>query len=373
MKRLMLLAALPFLAHAASAQASFAQELGSPLPVDTDPYDVVAADFNKDGRPDLAVANGTASTISILLRQPGGGFAQEGPSIPAGLGHQRTRRRRLQLRHPPRHRERATTSTPAPGRRRSSTAIRSRGFAQEPTTYCAPGRSSRSSPATSAATGSRTSPGAAASATRSTSTCATTGPGSRTRARRSPPAATRPTSSVADFNGDGKLDIASANSSGNPGSVSVFLRNATNNGFTSTAASARRAESAEARGGRTSTATARRTSPSPTTTRTPSRVLLGQGNGTFATAPAVGVGAGPIGITTGDFNRDGSGRPRRRQPGRAVRERAAAIRQRVRPGSELAAADGPDRRERRRRRRLQRRRPRPTSPCRTRRRRPSRC
>ena len=86
MKRLMLLAALPFLAHAASAQASFTQELGSPLPVDTDPYDVVAADFNKDGRPDLAVANGTASTISILLRKPGGGFAQEGSSIPAGSG-----------------------------------------------------------------------------------------------------------------------------------------------------------------------------------------------------------------------------------------------------------------------------------------------
>ena len=86
MKRLMLLAALPFPAHAASAQASFVQELGSPLPVEADPYDVVAADFNKDGRPDLAIANGTASTISILLRQPGGSFAPEGASLPAGGG-----------------------------------------------------------------------------------------------------------------------------------------------------------------------------------------------------------------------------------------------------------------------------------------------
>ena len=86
MKRLLLLAALPVLIHAAAAEASFTQELGSPFPVEADPYDVVAADFNRDGRPDLAVANGTAGTISVLLRQPGGSFVQEGASLSAGPG-----------------------------------------------------------------------------------------------------------------------------------------------------------------------------------------------------------------------------------------------------------------------------------------------
>ena len=40
---------------------------------------LVAADFNLDGRADLAVANGIANTVTVLIRQPGAGvFAVEG-------------------------------------------------------------------------------------------------------------------------------------------------------------------------------------------------------------------------------------------------------------------------------------------------------
>jgi FG-GAP-like repeat/FG-GAP repeat len=48
------------------------------------PRDVVAADFNRDGLPDLAVTNLGSGTVSVLLRQPAGGFVVEGTAIPVG-------------------------------------------------------------------------------------------------------------------------------------------------------------------------------------------------------------------------------------------------------------------------------------------------
>src|SRR4051794_7218151 len=74
-------------ALAAPAHASFTQEPGSPYKVGAAPYGVVAADFNGDSRIDVATANGTSSTVSVLLRQAGGGFAQEAgapPPVSAG-------------------------------------------------------------------------------------------------------------------------------------------------------------------------------------------------------------------------------------------------------------------------------------------------
>jgi len=42
---------------------------GSPYPVGKGPYQIVAADFNGDGKLDLAVANLTDGTVPILLQQ----------------------------------------------------------------------------------------------------------------------------------------------------------------------------------------------------------------------------------------------------------------------------------------------------------------
>ncbi|MDA0168169.1 VCBS repeat-containing protein [Solirubrobacter taibaiensis] len=67
-------------ASAVPAHASFLQELGSPFPVGAQPYGVVTADFNRDGRPDIVGVNGSTTTITTILRRPAGGFTVEGPS-----------------------------------------------------------------------------------------------------------------------------------------------------------------------------------------------------------------------------------------------------------------------------------------------------
>ena len=71
-------------APAAAHAASFTQE-GLANPTGTDSYGVVTQDFNRDGFPDVAVVNGTSSDLSVYLRQPTGGFVQEAGS-PIRLG-----------------------------------------------------------------------------------------------------------------------------------------------------------------------------------------------------------------------------------------------------------------------------------------------
>jgi hypothetical protein len=73
-----LVAAL-LLVGAATAWGAFVTE-GSPYTVGTDPYSLNAADFNGDGRPDVATINGTSSDASVLLRQSPSGFTQESGS-----------------------------------------------------------------------------------------------------------------------------------------------------------------------------------------------------------------------------------------------------------------------------------------------------
>jgi hypothetical protein len=69
-----------------TAWAAFVTE-GSPYAVGTDPYNLNAGDFNGDGRPDIATVNGTSSDVSVFLRQVRGGFAQEaGSPIRVGPG-----------------------------------------------------------------------------------------------------------------------------------------------------------------------------------------------------------------------------------------------------------------------------------------------
>src|SRR5689334_19593333 len=84
--RLPLLTALAALAAAAPAQASFTPE-GSPVAVGgAQPYGVVTADFNRDGRPDVATVNGTSSTMSVFLRAAGGFAAEAGSPFAVGAG-----------------------------------------------------------------------------------------------------------------------------------------------------------------------------------------------------------------------------------------------------------------------------------------------
>ena len=73
------LAAALLLVGAASAWAAFVVE-GSPYTVGSDPYSLNAGDFNGDGRPDVVTLNGSSSDVSVFLRQAGGGFAQEAGS-----------------------------------------------------------------------------------------------------------------------------------------------------------------------------------------------------------------------------------------------------------------------------------------------------
>ncbi|MDA0168172.1 VCBS repeat-containing protein [Solirubrobacter taibaiensis] len=68
-----------------------APEAGSPFPVGVMPWAVVAADINGDGRTDLAVADGGSDTVTLLERGAAGGFTPMAgspvsvPGQPVGL------------------------------------------------------------------------------------------------------------------------------------------------------------------------------------------------------------------------------------------------------------------------------------------------
>jgi len=306
MKRLVLLAALALLAHAGAAQGSFTQELGSPLPVDTDPYDVVAADFNKDGRPDLAVANGTASTISILLRRPAGGFAPEGPSIPAGSGTTSlaiadfNSDGRFDLASA-NYANRATTDplTDQTVFDRNPGA----GFTKETDAY-------RVSGAQSVVAADFNGDGQPDIAWGSGVTDAISiftrksGPGFAPEGTAITTGGHKTDLVAADFNGDGKIDIASANSTA--GTISVLLRNAGNNGFSPVTPDVPVGVRALHLVAGDFNADGKADLAVTVFELNRVVVLLGQGNGTFVPQPAITVGAGPVGIATGNFNADGA-------------------------------------------------------------------
>jgi uncharacterized repeat protein (TIGR01451 family) len=56
---------------------------GSPIPVGSSPRHATAADLNEDGRPDLAVANGGGTTITVLL----GTLDETGPTTSITVSH----------------------------------------------------------------------------------------------------------------------------------------------------------------------------------------------------------------------------------------------------------------------------------------------
>ena len=55
---------------------AFTQAVGSPISAEPDTYSVVSGDFNRDGRSDLAVVNRNSNNVTILLGNGSGGFAQ---------------------------------------------------------------------------------------------------------------------------------------------------------------------------------------------------------------------------------------------------------------------------------------------------------
>jgi FG-GAP-like repeat/FG-GAP repeat len=241
------MAALGALFITAPAQASFAPE-GAPLAVGAaQPYGVLTADFNRDGRTDAATVNGTGSNLSVFLRGPAGFAAEAGSPFPVGVG--------------PGYGVVADfngdgfpdVATQDFGGGTVSVLIRQPGggFVAE-------------APLTVGSTGSVT---------------------------------------AADFNADGRVDIA-APSYGNS-NVVTYLRNAANNGFTAegtnpTGATPRDVVAADFNGDtRPDLAISNLNGGSVT-------VLLRQPGGGFASeAAAIPVGASPEGIEAADFNGDG--------------------------------------------------------------------
>ena len=66
-----------------AANTGFTSE-GAPT-TGVNPRDLVAADFNGDGRPDLAITNLGGASVTVLLRNASGtGFTQEGSPVPVG-------------------------------------------------------------------------------------------------------------------------------------------------------------------------------------------------------------------------------------------------------------------------------------------------
>ncbi len=60
----------------------------NPVTTGRDPYIVAVGDFNGDGKPDLAVANSLDNTVSIFLGDGAGGFTQSGNAITVGSSPQ---------------------------------------------------------------------------------------------------------------------------------------------------------------------------------------------------------------------------------------------------------------------------------------------
>ena len=114
-----------------------------------------------------------------------------------------------------------------------------------------------------------------------------------------------------DFNGDGHLDLAVANTDGD--TVSVLLGNGDGT-FQPQVTYAVGSEPGRDRGGRLQRRRPDSTWPSPTAAHDTVSVLLGNGDGTFQPQVTYAVGAVTrLRIVAGDFNGDGRPRPGRRQ------------------------------------------------------------
>ncbi len=68
-----------------NGSGSFTQAAGSPFSAGSNPFSVAVGDFNLDGKPDLAIANYNSANVTILLGNGSGGFTEPaGSPVSAG-------------------------------------------------------------------------------------------------------------------------------------------------------------------------------------------------------------------------------------------------------------------------------------------------
>lgn len=68
-----------------NSSGGFTEAAGSPFPVGTNPASIAVGDFNKDGKPDLAIANYGSNNVTVLLGNGSGWFtAAAGSPFAAG-------------------------------------------------------------------------------------------------------------------------------------------------------------------------------------------------------------------------------------------------------------------------------------------------
>ena len=75
--------AAAFAGNALAAEPTFAPGPGSPFAVGDGPHSIADADFNRDGRADVATANVGSDNVSILLGNGAGGYTA-GATVPVG-------------------------------------------------------------------------------------------------------------------------------------------------------------------------------------------------------------------------------------------------------------------------------------------------
>ena len=301
MKRRVLLTVLAALALPASAHAAITFTPAGQYPVGADPYGVVPADFDGDGRVDLAVINGTSSSVSFYRGAGNGTFARATSDLPTddpgpggpnwAVARDFTGDGRMDL----------AVSNYASGR----VTLLTQGAAWQFESSLALGRNNATGIVSADFNGDGL-PDLAATGEGGTVSVSLRRPtGGFAPATAGYPAGQEPRHlATGDFNGDGRPDLAVANDAG--GGVTVLLRNAARTEFavegSTIAVASRTVHVAVAdfnRDGRADLAVGS------VGTNTVRLLLRNAANTGFDVGLPVTVPATPIGLTAGDFDGDG--------------------------------------------------------------------